>query len=202
MFYGLRLLSATRAFRVDCRVKLIGVDGRGERRRTAWRQLDSQPAMKTSWYRHPLFYSGKAVGPLVFGGWGHWRRRRGLVGGAASVIAAACLAQASATSLPAIPWWPGIQSRVVLADRLLIMPLRSAVSGEPLWIALRSDWLSVQMAAAAWDGKRHSSAMRMAAFSSPRCCFVMRVVGLAGSPSVTTIPTPPLSVPAVAEPSV
>ncbi len=25
MFYGLRLLSATRAFRVDCRVKLIGV---------------------------------------------------------------------------------------------------------------------------------------------------------------------------------
>ncbi len=25
MFYGLRLLSATRAFRVDCHVKLIGV---------------------------------------------------------------------------------------------------------------------------------------------------------------------------------
>ncbi len=25
LFYGLRLLSATRAFRVDCRVKLIGV---------------------------------------------------------------------------------------------------------------------------------------------------------------------------------
>ncbi len=55
-----------------------------------------------------------------------------------------------------------------------------------------------------------ASAMRMAAFSSsydeviaaPRCCFVRRVVGLAGSPFVTTIPAPPFSVPAVAEPSV
>ncbi len=54
------------------------------------------------------------------------------------------------------------------------------------------------MAAAAFDGRSHYSAMRMAAFSSsydeviaaPRCCFVRRVVGLAGSPSVTTIPTP------------
>ncbi len=45
--------------------------------------------------------------------------------------------------------------------------------------------------------------MRMAAFSSsyaevvaaPRCCFVKRVVGLAGSPSFTTRPAPPFSVP-------
>ncbi len=43
---------------------------------------------------------------------------------------------------------------------------RSAVSAEPLWIALRSDCLSVQMAAAARDSKIHSSAVAMAAFSS------------------------------------
>ncbi len=34
--------------------------------------------------------------------------------GAPLVIAAACLVQASASSLSAIPWWPGTQSRVVL----------------------------------------------------------------------------------------
>ncbi len=84
------------------------------------------------------------------------------------------------------------------------------MSAQPLRIALRSDWLSVQMAAAACDGRSHSSAMHMAAFSSSydevkaalRCCFVRRVVGLAGSPSVATIPARPFSVPAVAEPLV
>ncbi len=70
--------------------------------------------------------------------------------GAPSLIAAACLAQASASSLPAITWWPEIQSRVVFPTRLYSMRLKSA---EPLWIALRSDWLSVQMAVAACDGK-------------------------------------------------
>ncbi len=123
------------------------------------------------------------------------------------MIATACLPQAS-SSLPTMPWWPRIQSRVVYPARLFSMLLRSEVSAEPLWTALRSDWLSVQMAAAASDGESHSSAMRMTAFSSPydeviaapRCCFVRRVVGLAGSPSVTTIPAPPFSVPAVAEP--
>ncbi len=79
MLYGLRLLSATRAFGVDCRVELVGVglkeggcdrlvDGRGEQRRAAWRQPDSRPAMKRFWCRPPLFYNGKAVGPLEFGG--------------------------------------------------------------------------------------------------------------------------------------
>ncbi len=66
------------------------------------------------------------------------------------------------------------------------------------------------MVAVACDGRSHSSAMRKAAFSSSYdevkvalcCCFVRRVVGLAGSPSVTTIPAPLLSVPAVDEPSV
>ncbi len=78
MFYGLRLLPATRAFRVDWGVKVIGVsledggcdqlvDGRGERRRAALKQPDSRPLMKTSWCRPPFFCSGKAVGPLEFG---------------------------------------------------------------------------------------------------------------------------------------
>ncbi len=85
--------------------------------------------------------------------------------GAPSVIAAACLAQASASSLSAIPWWPGVQSKVVLPAHLLSIRLWSTVSAEPLWIALRSDWLSVHMAAAACDSKIHSSALRMSAFS-------------------------------------
>ncbi len=127
-----------------------------------------------------------------------------------SLIAAACLAQASASSIPAIPWWPGIQGRAVFSPHLLSMRMRSGVSAEPLWIVLRSDWLPMQMAAAICNGKIHSSAMHMAAFSSsydeevaaPRCSFVKRVVGSVGSLSVTTIPTPPLSVPAVADPSV
>ncbi len=50
------------------------------------------------------------------------------------VIAAACLAQASASSLPAIPWWPGIQSSEVFPARLLSMRLRSVVSVEPIWV--------------------------------------------------------------------
>ncbi len=68
------------AFRVDCRVELKGVcleegegrdqlvDGRGERRRTAWIQPDILPVMKMSWCGPPLFCSGKRVGPLEFGG--------------------------------------------------------------------------------------------------------------------------------------
>ncbi len=56
---------------------------------------------------------------------------------------------------------PGIQSRVVLSAHMLSMRRKSAVSARPLWIALRSDCLSVQMAAAACDGKSHPSAMRM-----------------------------------------
>ncbi len=94
--------------------------------------------------------------------------------GAPSVIAAACLANASASSLPAILWWPGIESRVVLPARLL-----SSLFG-----------LQYQ--------RSHSESLR-AVISAILCrCLVRRVVGLAGSPFVTTIPAPPLSVPAVA----
>ncbi len=79
-----------------------------------------------------------------------------------SVITAAGLTQASASSVPAIPWLSGIQSRVVLPAHLLSMRLRSEVSAEPLWIALRSDWLSVQMAAASYGVKSRFSVMRIA----------------------------------------
>ncbi len=98
--------------------------------------------MKTSWCRSLLFCSGMAVSPVGFA-----FKETGR--GEPSAIAAACLAQAPASSLPAIPWWPGIQSRVVFLARYLSMRLRSAVSTEPLWVALRSDWLAVQMTAAA-----------------------------------------------------
>ncbi len=127
--------------------------------------------------------------------------------GAPLVIATACLALASASSLPAIPWWSGTQSRVVLPVRLLSMRLKPSVSTEPLWIAFKSDWLSVHMAATVCDGKSHSSAMRMAAFSSPydevigapHCCFVRGSCGFQGL--FATIPAPPFSVSAVAKPS-
>ncbi len=38
--------------------------------------------------------------------------------------------------------------------------------------------------------------------AAPGYCFLRRVVGLAGFPSVTIIPAPQFSLPAVAEPSV
>ncbi len=66
------------------------------------------------------------------------------------------------------------------------------------------------MATASSDGRSHSSAKGIAAFSLSydevidvsRVCFVKRVAELARSPSVTTIPAPPFCVPAVAELSV
>ncbi len=220
MFHGLRLLSANRAFRVDCRVKLIGVSlRRGARparrrtRRTASRRVEA--ARQSAGHENVLVWTSFIL-QWQGGGSVSVRRMSALAAaketgrGVPWVLAAACSAQASATSLLAIPWWPGIQSRVVLTVRFLGMCLRSAVSVEPHWIASRNDWLSLQMAAAACDGKNHSSAMRMAAFSSsyneviaaPHCCVVMRVVGLVGSTSVSTIPVPQFSAPAVAEPSV
>ncbi len=99
--------------------------------------------------------------------------------GAPFVIIVACLAQPSASSLRTIPWWPGIQSRVVFPAHFLL-------STEPLWISLRSNGLSVQVAAATCDDESLSSAMRIATSSSsydeviaaPRCCFVkVRGVG-------------------------
>ncbi len=100
--------------------------------------------------------------------------------GAPSVIIAAFVVHASASLIPATPWWLGIQNRVVLPARLLSMRLRSAVSAEPLWIALRSDWLSVQVAAVRCYDKSHSSAMRMTAFSSSYDGVIAAPLGLMG----------------------
>ncbi len=50
--------------------------------------------------------------------------------------------------------------------RLSSLRLRFEVSAEPLWIALRSDWLSLYLAAASSDGRSHSSVMCIAAFST------------------------------------
>ncbi len=108
---------------------------------------------------------------------------------APSIISAACLAHAS--SLPAIPWWPSIQSRVDLLARFLSV----------IGAALDRDWLSVHMAAAWCDGKRHSNAFSSSydeVIAAPRCCFVRRIVEMTGSPSVTIVLAPPLSAPAVA----
>ncbi len=58
--------------------------------------------------------------------------------GALSVVVAGCLAQASASSLPAMPWWSGIHSSLVLQVYWSSTCLRSAVSAELLWIVLRS----------------------------------------------------------------
>ncbi len=44
--------------------------------------------------------------------------------------------------------------------RFSSMWLRSEVSVEPLWIALRNDWQSVHMTSASCDGKSHWSAIR------------------------------------------
>ncbi len=64
----------------------------------------------------------------------------------------------STSTLPAIPWWSRIHHRVVISARLLSMRPRSLVSAQPLWIALRSDWLSVHMAVASNDRRGHSNA--------------------------------------------
>ncbi len=65
------------------------------------------------------------------------------------------------------------------------------MSVEPLWIALRSDWLSMQMAAFSLSYDE--------VIAAPRCWFVRRVVGLAGPPFFANIPAPSLSVPAGSE---
>ncbi len=68
MFYGLRLLSTTRAFRIDCRVKLIGVSiEEGGVTSSLTDEENGVAAMKTFWCRPPLNCSGKAVGQLKFG---------------------------------------------------------------------------------------------------------------------------------------
>ncbi len=58
---------------------------------------------------------------------------------------AVVLAAASASSLPGIPLCPGIHRRFVGPGRALRRYLRWWVTGDRRSIALRSDWLSVQI---------------------------------------------------------
>ncbi len=83
------------------------------------------------------------------------------------------------------------------------MRLSFEVSAESAWIAFRSDWMSVHMAAASCDGKIHSRAAFSALYdeviTALRCCFVQRIEGLEGSLSAATNPAPLINVPAVAD---
>ncbi len=72
--------------------------GRRERRPAALRRPDSHLAIKTSLARPPLSCSDEAVGPLV----------------ETAVDSCTCLLSTGIhSSLPAIPWWPGIHSGVL-----------------------------------------------------------------------------------------
>ncbi len=87
MLYGLRLLSATRAFGVDCRVNLIGLEEggvMGEEKALVYTSfvLQWQGGRSVNVWRISALTAAKETGR-----------------GAPSVIAATCLAQASASSL-------------------------------------------------------------------------------------------------------
>ncbi len=107
MLYGLRPLSATRALRV----KLIGVSLEEGGVTSSSRRVETarQSAVHENVFVKALFVLQRQGGGSVRG-----QRMNALAAakengrGAPSVIAAACLAQASASSLRTIPWWPEI----------------------------------------------------------------------------------------------
>ncbi len=101
------------------------------------------------------------------GGFVSVRRMRGEGDWSWSSVSNCCLlTTGTASSLPAIPCWPGIQSRVVMQTRFLSMRLRSAVTADSLRIALRNDCLSVQVAAAACNGKSKGGDSQWGVFHS------------------------------------
>ncbi len=65
--------------------------------------------------------------------------------GRSLLVKAAALAAVSVSSLPGIPLCPGIHRRLVGPGRAFRRDLRWWVTGDQLSIALRSDWLSVQI---------------------------------------------------------
>ncbi len=88
--------------------------------------------------------------------------------GGSLLVKAAALAAVSASSLPGIPLCPGIHKMFVGPDRALRRDLRWWVTGDRRSIALRSDWLSVQIVSE-YSGLfvvAHSIAIGMAAASS------------------------------------
>ncbi len=65
--------------------------------------------------------------------------------GGSLVVKAAALAAVCASSLPGIPVCPGIHRRLVGPGRAFRRDLRRWATGDRRSIALRSDWLSVQL---------------------------------------------------------
>ncbi len=65
--------------------------------------------------------------------------------GGSLVVKAAALAAVSASSLPGIPLCPGIHRRLVGPGRALWRYLKWWVTGDRRSLALRRDWLSVQI---------------------------------------------------------
>ncbi len=98
VFNDLLLVSAAGAFRVNSRVKLIGV---------------SLKARQPTDHENVLVYISFVL-QWQSGGSDSVRRIRALAAAKETFIA-----HAFASSLPANPWWPGIQSRVVFSARLL-----------------------------------------------------------------------------------
>ncbi len=88
--------------------------------------------------------------------------------GGSVLFKAAALAAVSASSLPGIPLCPGIHRRFVGPGRALRRDLSWWVTGDRRSIALRSDWLSVQIVSeySGWLVVAHSIATCMAAASS------------------------------------
>ncbi len=84
------------------------------------------------------------------------------------MVKAAALAAVSASSLPGIPLCPGIDRRPVRPDRAFRRDLRWWVTVDRRSIALRRDWLSVQIVNeySGWLVVAHSIATSMAAASS------------------------------------
>ncbi len=85
--------------------------------------------------------------------------------GGSLLVKAAALAEVSASSLPGISLCPGIHRRFVGPGRAFRWYLRWWVTGDLLSIALRSDWLSVQIMSeySGWVVVAHSIATCMAA---------------------------------------
>ncbi len=88
--------------------------------------------------------------------------------GGSLLFQAAALAAVSVSSLPGIPLCPGIHRRFIGPGRALRRDLRWWVTGDRRSIALRSDWLSVQIVSehSGWLVVAHSIVTCMAAASS------------------------------------
>ncbi len=88
--------------------------------------------------------------------------------GGSLLVYATALAATSASSLPGIPLCPGIRRTFVGPGRALRRDLRWWITGDRRSIALRSDWLRVQIVSeySGWLVVAHSIATCMAAASS------------------------------------